>query len=300
MATITTSSLALFRADFEDTSAIAAASVQKPGWDHLVNVADAGQRDIYIKHTSGFPYASEVDEGDPNPEHVQLALPQLTLSQKRRGLKYSHTIEAEKFDPNGMVAVRAREIGTALEAKKELDAVNAWLNLAFDSNFPISTGDALYSDSHTLGDLAAFDNLESASAFSWSTVESMLTALGRQKDPRNRTMSYRKKMYMLVPPELEFDAMTIAESSLRPSTADNDKNVISNRIMPVVLDEATSTTAFALVPVNKEDHGGRKAVRLEAEAGFDTDEHGNAKFTRYALYDIGFAHPFNVRGNSGA
>lgn len=296
---ITTSSLNLFRADFEDTSAIAAKDVPKPAWNHLVAV-DGSQRDVYIKHTTGFRYATEVNEGDPNPTDVQLALPQLTLSQKRYGIKYMHTIEAEKFDPNGMVAVRAKEIGKAVEAAKEKHAVNLLLNNAFDSSYPISTGDPLFSDSHTLGDLTAFDNLATAASLSWSTLETMLTALGSQVDPRNRKMPYRGKMYLLVPPALEFTAAALAESALRPSTADNDKNVIKDRFMPIVLDEATSSTAFALVPANKEDHGGRKAVRIESEAGFDTDEDGFAKFTRYTLFDTGFAHPFNVYGNAGA
>lgn len=297
---ITTNTLALFRADFEDTSAIAGKGVPKPTWEMLRKLNDRGQRDIMTNRVSGFGYASVVDEGDPNPEQIQLALPRMTLSQKRRGFKYKHTIEAAKFDPNGQVAIRAREMGTAFEATKEKDAADFWLNNAFDANHPISTGRPLYANNHTVGDIVAFSNLAPAATLSWSTLESMLTRLGRQKDPRNRTMGYRKKMYLLVPPELEFAAATLAESSLRPSVADNDKNVIKDRFMPVVCDEAVSGTAFALIPVDKDKHGGCKVVNTEAERGFDTDEDKFAKFAIFGLWDIGGEHPFNIIGNPGA
>lgn len=298
---LTTQTLNLFRNDFADAANIAEGAVTMPCWDHIrsVSAEEARQMVVYLKPTHGFPIATAVNEGQPNPTEIRSAGAQLTLTQLRRGLKTKYTIEAQSFDPYNKIGELGELMGASLGERKEMDACDVLLNNAFDAtNYPIATGKALYDDDHSIGDIT-LDNLDSSASLTASTVESLLVKLASQKGPRNMTKPYTKKMKLLVPPALGYTARTIQESQHLPGVADNDKNVIRDQFEVMVTPFATSTVAYAMIPADPKDMDVWKAVNTNSENGIDQDEDGMVKMARWAIYDIGARTPFNMVGNDG-
>lgn len=298
---ITTATLTLARKDFADAATVAEGAVYMPCWDHIQNVSreQASQHTVYLKPASGLSIAGVVEEGEENPTSTRVALAQLTITQKRRGIKFEYTVESDTFDPYNKIPELGSLAGTSLGERKEMDACDLLLNNAFDAtNYPIATGKAFFDDDHPIGDIT-FDNLESSSSLTPSIIETMLVKLRSQKGPRNMTKPYSGKMKLLVPPALEWTARTIQESQHLPGVADNDKNVIRDTFEVMVTPFATSTTAFAFIPANASDMDAWKAVSINAASGMDKDEDDMVKGTRYAIYGLGIRLPFNTVGNDG-
>lgn len=297
MATITTDLLNLYRNDWAEADTVAGDPGSMFLWDLMKNIR-ADEKVVYTKPNTGLGYADIVNEGSPNPEKIPVSMDQLTLTQKRRGIKYIHTIEAQKFDLYGKVAEMSKEAVKAINRRKVKDGADMFLNTAFTTN--IATGDPLYSDSHTINGVN-FDNLSSAAALSESVVASMLQDLRGQRGPKGEPMAYGGQVVLIVPPALEFTALKIAQSSLVPGTTDNDKNVVASRIRVHVEPEATtSSTAFALVAASSDDLYIKKAVNTAIENGMDADEDGNVKMVKFAIYAYGAELPYNTIGNAGA
>lgn len=297
---ISTSTLNFKRADFAEAGIIAEKNEPTPVWNWLRSLDSAKQNPVYVKSNSGWARATKVEEGDPNPTQTRLALPQLTLIQKRRGFKYIHTIESQEFDPYNKFEEAGRFAGAAIAMAKEQDATDLVLNNAFDAtNYPIATGKAFYDDDHLLGDYT-HDNLGSTAALSETSVEAAITALGSQKNPRNEPMPYVKGMYLLVPPALELTARKIIQSTQTLGSNNNDANVVRDRLTAMVCPRATSTTAWALVPQNMQDHYVYKAVAVANDTGIDQDEDGFVKAAYWSLYEVGAENGLNCYGNPGA
>lgn len=300
MPQISTNLLNLYRNDWAKADTVAGMVEGLMLWDKLRDV-DPSQKIVYIKSNTGLGYADVVNEGTANPAKTPAERAQLTLTQKRRGISYSHTVEAREFDPYGKVSDMAEEARKAIRRRMKKDSADLFLNNAFSSSHAIATGSALFADSHTVGPGQTLDNLASAAALSESVVATMLTSLRSQRGPKNEPMAYGGQVDLVVPPALEFTALKIAQSSLVPGTPNNDKNVVGSRINVVVETEAiNSTTAFCLLASDKNELGCYRAVKVALANGSDADAHGNVEMAKWAIYAIGIQDPFNMVGNAGA
>jgi len=110
-------------------------------------------------------------------------------------------------------------------------------------------------------------------------------------------------MKLIIPPQLQFVADRLLESTLRPSTSDNDVNAIKNMgMLPegyVVNHFLTDTDAFFI----KTDaprgflHFERAPLATSMEDDFGT---GNMRFKARERYSFGFSDPRCVFGSPGA
>ena len=110
-------------------------------------------------------------------------------------------------------------------------------------------------------------------------------------------------MKLIVPPQLQFVADRLLESTLRPSTADNDINAMKNMgMLPegyVINHFLTDPDAFFLKTdaPNGFKHFERAALATNMEADFDS---GNMRFKARERYSFGFSDPRCVFGSPGA
>lgn len=287
------------RADFEELSVVAAMEVSTPGWD-IMRTVTGKQAPIYFRNTTGFGYANILEDGEQAAEDEFANLPQLTITPKMRGKSYKWTRLGMHQDQYNLVEESARDAGRKLQMTKERDAIDAIFNDAFTSTTFCATGDAFFSDSHTINGLN-FDNLYAASALSPATLQGALTQLRRQTDARNIIMPATGNYKLLVSPENEFTALTIQQSVQVAGTADNDKNVIASRFQVVVTDYAdANSTAWALFPVNARDHFIRKYIHLADETGMEKVAEGHARFVHQCAYGLGADLPYGCVGSLGA
>ena len=163
----------------------------------------------------------------------------------------------------------------------------ATLNNAFDSSFTGGDGKELCATDHPLSGGGTFRNEPSTAAdLNETSLENALIDISTFVDERNMIIALRG-MKLIVPPQLQFIADRLLESTLRPGTADNDVNFL------------TDTDAFFIKTdtPNGFKHFERTPMSTGMEADFDT---GNMRFKARERYSFGFSDPRAVFGSPGA
>jgi hypothetical protein len=179
----------------------------------------------------------------------------------------------------------------------------ATLNNAFDSNFTGGDGKELCATDHPLAGGGTFRNEPSTAAdLNETSLENALIDISTFVDERNMIIALRGTK-MIVPPQLQFVADRLLESTLRVGTADNDINAINNMGM---LPEGYTVNHFLTDPdaffiktdaPNGFKHFERTPMSTGMEADFDS---GNMRFKARERYSFGFSDPRAVFGSPGA
>ena len=179
----------------------------------------------------------------------------------------------------------------------------ATLNNAFNSSFTGGDGKELCATDHPLSGGGTLRNEPSTAAdLNETSLENALIDISTFVDERNMIIALRG-MKLIVPPQLQFIADRLLESTLRPGTADNDVNAVRNMgMLPegyVVNHFLTDTDAFFIKTdaPNGFKHFERTPMSTGMEADFDT---GNMRFKARERYSFGFSDPRCVFGSPGA
>ena len=209
-------------------------------------------------------------------------------------------IEDNLYDRLGARYTKA--LARSMAHTKQVKAA-ATLNNAFSSSFTGGDGVELCSAVHPLNGGGTFSNEPSTAAdLNETSLEDALISISTFVDERNMIIALRG-MKLIVPPQLQFIADRLLESTLRPGTADNDIN--ANRNMGMIPDGytvnhfLTDTDAFF---IKTDSPNGfklfeRSALATNMEADFDT---GNMRFKARERYSFGFSDPRCVFGSPGA
>jgi hypothetical protein len=195
-----------------------------------------------------------------------------------------------------------RALARSMAHSKQVKAA-ATLNNAFSSSFTGGDGKELCATDHPLGGGGTFRNEPSTAAdLNETSLENALIDISTFVDERNMIIALRG-MKLIIPPQLQFVADRLLESTLRPSTSDNDVNAIKNMgMLPngyVVNHFLTDTDAFFI----KTDaprgfvHFERSPLATSMEDDFGT---GNMRFKARERYSFGFSDPRCVFGSPGA
>jgi phage major head subunit gpT-like protein len=195
-----------------------------------------------------------------------------------------------------------RALARSMAHSKQVKAA-ATLNNAFSSSFTGGDGKELCATDHPLGGGGTFRNEPSTAAdLNETSLENALIDISTFVDERNMIIALRG-MKLIIPPQLQFVADRLLESTLRPSTSDNDVNAIKNMgMLPngyVVNHFLTDTDAFFI----KTDaprgfvHFERAPLATSMEDDFGT---GNMRFKARERYSFGFSDPRCVFGSPGA
>jgi len=209
-------------------------------------------------------------------------------------------IEDNLYDRLGARYTKA--LARSMAHTKQVKAA-AVLNNAFNSSFTGGDGVELCSLVHPLGAGGTFANEPSTAAdLNETSLENALIDISTFVDERNMIIALRGAK-MVIPPQLQFIADRLLESTLRPSTADNDINAVKNMGMVpegyTVNHFLTDPDAFFIKTdaPNGFKHFERSPMRTNMEADFDT---GNMRFKARERYSFGFSDPRCVYGSPGA
>jgi hypothetical protein len=275
---------------------------------------DAEHAEIYETESSDRAFEEEVmlvGFGNANTK-AEGAGVQFDSANEAYSARYTHetialafalteeAMEDNLYDRLGARYTRA--LARSMAHTKQVKAA-ATLNNAFDANFTGGDGVELCSAVHPLAGGGTFRNEPSTAAdLNETSLENALIDISTFVDERNMIIALRG-MKLIVPPQLQFVADRLLESTLRPSTADNDINAMKNMgMLPegyVINHFLTDPDAFFLKTdaPNGFKHFERAALATNMEADFDS---GNMRFKARERYSFGFSDPRCVFGSPGA
>ena len=209
-------------------------------------------------------------------------------------------VEDNLYDRLGARYTRA--LARSMAHTKQIKAA-AVLNNAFDSSFAGGDGKELCATDHPLAGGGTFRNEPSTAAdLNETSLENALIDISTFVDERNMIIALRG-MKLIVPPQLQFVADRLLESTLRVGTADNDVNAIRNMGM---LPDGYTVNHFLTDPdaffIKTDVPNGfklfeRTPMQTGMEADFDT---GNMRYKARERYSFGFSDPRCVFGSPGA
>tara|TARA_Y100001970_G_scaffold51383_1_gene65025 strand:- start:2311 stop:3219 length:909 start_codon:yes stop_codon:yes gene_type:complete len=209
-------------------------------------------------------------------------------------------IEDNLYDRLGARYTKA--LARSMAHTKQIKAA-AVLNNAFSSSFTGGDGVELCATNHPLSGGGTFANEPSTAAdLNETSLEDALISISTFVDERNMIVAMRG-MKLIVPPQLQFIADRLLESTLRPGTADNDVNAHQNMgMLPqgyTINHFLTDTDAFFIKTdaPNGFKMFERSPLSTSMEADFDT---GNMRFKARERYSFGFSDPRCVFGSPGA
>lgn len=226
--------------------------------------------------------------------------------------RYSHEtialgfqITSEAVEDNLYMSAGAklsRALARSMQHTKEIKCA-AVLNNGFSSSFLGGDGVALFSASHPLAGGGTFSNLLSTPAdLSEASIEEILIQIRKAKDDRGIPVAL-KAVDLIIPPELEFIACRILDSTLRTNTADNDINALNRKGIfgrdPVIITRLTDPDFWA---IKSDATDGlklfqRSSVQTKMEPEFNTD---NFRYRAKERYSVGFSDPRCIYGSQGA
>lgn len=209
-------------------------------------------------------------------------------------------VEDNLYDRLGQRYTRA--LARSMAHTKQVKAASV-LNNAFDANFGGGDGKELCATDHPLSGGGTFRNEPATAAdLNETSLENALIDISTFVDERNMIVALRG-MKLIVPPQLQFVADRLLESTLRVGTSDNDINALRNMGM---LPEGYTINHFLTDPdafflktdaPNGFKHFDRSPMRTNMEADFDT---GNMRYKARERYSFGFSDPRCVFGSPGA
>lgn len=201
-----------------------------------------------------------------------------------------------------MGAKYSKALSRSMQHTKEIKGAAVYNN-AFNSAFVGGDGKSLLAIDHPLVNNETFSNMLATPAdFSETALEDILIQIRKAKDDRGIPVALKPKCIAL-PPELEYVATRILNSSLRPGTADNDVNAINSKGIfsaePKIITRFTDPDAW-FIRTDATDgmkHFSRVALKKTMKPDFET---GNYRYKVRERYVNGWTDPRSVFGSQGA
>jgi phage major head subunit gpT-like protein len=176
----------------------------------------------------------------------------------------------------------------------------AVLNNSFTTNG--YDGVPMISDSHpitkprTVGQVG--DNYLGTTALDEAGIKAALTLARKTVDETGILITSNPRK-LVIPPDLEFTALVTLQSTLKPGSPNNDKNVIQGRLDPVVLDYLTDANAWWVMdPLLAElIFWWRVRPEFNRDKNFDTMI---SKFIGYLRFSVGYSDWRGIVGSNPA
>jgi phage major head subunit gpT-like protein len=189
--------------------------------------------------------------------------------------------------------------------RKEYDHALLFNNATATTYFTGGDALALLSNSHTIAGNPAvtFDNYDASTDLSLTALESAFNAMRRFPDDTTAASAMYINLEpatLLIPPELEWTAIQLLQSTGIPGLMDNDVNPMKSRLKIVIWPMITDTNAW-FVLANKSDVAPVSFNRVDLE--FDHDKDFSTKdilVSAYTRYSNGFVDPRFCYGSMGS
>jgi hypothetical protein len=216
---------------------------------------------------------------------------------------FSITEEAMEDNLYDSLAARyTKSLARAMAFTKQVKAASI-LNNGFNSAFTYGDGQALFSTAHPLVSGGTNSNRPATAAdLNETSLEAAVIQIAGWTDERGLLIAAKPRK-LVVPPQLQFVATRLLETSLRVGTTDNDINALKNNgSIPegyTVNHFLTDTNAWFLktdVP-NGLKHFVRVPMATSMDADFDT---GNNRYKARERYSFGVSDPLGCFASPGA
>ncbi|MDD3414883.1 MAG: Mu-like prophage major head subunit gpT family protein [Lachnospiraceae bacterium] len=195
----------------------------------------------------------------------------------------------------GIINGMAEDLGRAGRTKVEVDAAEV-LNNAFTTNMydnkPLISADHPYE-----GGLAGVQSNLIEGALSDTKLKEAITKMRDLKDNGGKKIVLTPDV-LVVPPQLEWLALELTKSTLKPGTADNDINTLAGRLKVFVYDYLTDSDAWFLLDSKRHKLTFFWRIKPEFTRGKDTDNFV-AKYNGRMRYSYGASAWQGVIGSSG-
>jgi hypothetical protein len=215
------------------------------------------------------------------------------------------SITEEAMEDNLYDSLSARytkSLARAMAYTKQVKAASI-LNNGFNAAFTYGDGQALFSTAHPLVSGGTNSNRPATAAdLNETSLEAAVIQIAGWTDERGLLIAAKPRK-LIVPPQLQFVATRLLETSLRVGTTDNDINALKNNgSIPegyTVNHFLTDTNAWFLttdVP-NGLKHFVRVPLATSMDADFDT---GNNRYKARERYSFGVSDPLGMFASPGA
>lgn len=268
--------------------------------DQIYDVQKSRKRREDYQSITGIGMADEKPEGTDltYAEMVEGYEKQFTHTAWAKGLRITRELQDDEL--YGVIGRRTKALARSISYRREYEAAKLFNNAAATTYYTGGDGLALLSDSHTLAGVqgTTFDNQVASTALSQTALETAFNLMRRFVDDNNLLIMLEPAT-LLIPPELEWDAAEILQSTGKSGTADNDMNAMRGRLKVITWPFLTGTTDwFVLCP--KSDIAplwfNRNAVEFEKDSDFDSKD---LLVSAYARWSNGFNDPRFVVGRQG-
>jgi hypothetical protein len=218
-------------------------------------------------------------------------------------LGFSLTEEAIEDNLYDSLSARyTKGLARAMSYTKQVKAANV-LNNGFSSSFPGGDGQALFSTAHPLVSGGVNSNTPAIPAdLNETSLEAAVIQIAAWTDERGLLIAAKPRK-LVVPPQLQFVATRLLETSLRVGTNDNDINALKNNGS---IPEGYTINHFLTDPnawflTTDVPNGMKHFVRTPMSTGMDGDfDTGNVRYKARERYSFGFSDPLGMFGSQGA
>jgi hypothetical protein len=252
-----------------------------PIWRRYFVVKKSQKRSELVTSVTGVGDIPEKGEGNPYAEDVIRAGYTKEFLHTEFGLKFAVTQTALEDDRYDVLADNAKWFMFSARVVQEKRAA-----LLFNNGFGSEQspdGVSIFNSAHPLrSGTTARNILSTASDLSWTSLQQALVDWQREtKFEAGQNMMPVEDLVLLVPPELEFTAAKLVNSTLQPGVADNDLNTIRTLRNITVIKNVylTDNDAWFLLAGNK-SHGftSYERVPLSMEPAMTNSETRNREY----------------------
>lgn len=212
------------------------------------------------------------------------------------GLGFIVTRELAEDDEYRAIAKMPASLARSMRLTVETDAANVY-NRAFNPSYTGGDGKELCATDHPLvGGGTQKNELSAAADLDATSFEQALIDIADTTDDRGLLMALQPKM-LVVPPELDWTAAKMLESSLDPDTSNNAVNPAKGRLPYSVWNYLTDPDAwFILCDAHEVNFFWRRKIEFVQDNDFDTE---NAKYKSTMRFSRGWSMPWGVFGSPG-
>jgi len=273
---------------------------REPVCDKLFNVYDSAQYREHILTFGGIGTLDTKAEGEAvnYTSPIEGFLTTFTHVVYAKGIRI--TEEAWSDDLYGVMEDSPAELGGAAAANRESITANHFNN-GFDSSYTGADGKELFATDHVRENGDSYKNeLSTAADLSRTSLEQANIDFRNFRTGGGRRMQIQPKT-LLVPPDLQYEAVRILDSSLQPEDDTNAVNPISDAGLTLqVWDYLTDSDAWFLL-ADKGDHKltiyDREPFTTSHIFDFDT---GDIKFKGKERFSSSWGDPRGLFGSPGS
>jgi hypothetical protein len=272
-------------------------------WSRIFDVKTSNKAYEEDVEATGFGLAPQKAEGSAvsYTSHTQGATTRYTNVAYALGF----IVTKEEIDDNQyekLAMSRTSSLAFSMRTTKEIVHANIF-NRAFSPSYTGGDGKELCATDHPVaGGGTQSNELPVAADLSEAALEDLMIQIGTAKNAMGLQIALVGRK-LIIPPQLEFDAVRIVRSNLQSGTGNNDVNAMKELgLLPdgIMVNHYFTDEDAWFVKTNAPEgltHYKRKAIEFTKDNDFDTE---NAKAKAYERYSAGWTDWRAVYGSPGS